>query len=134
MTHVSSTVHPRRGRTLAAAVALATSIVMTCGAAHAKATTRSFTIVNIDYEGSKIWVPSTLVVNEGDTVSIKLINNVPGDPNQHGFAVPALNVQVVVTRGTPETVELIAKKAGVYDIKCHLHPAHVGGQLVVLDD
>jgi plastocyanin len=134
MTYVCSTVDGRRSRALAAVVVLATTIVMARGAAHAKPTTRSFTLVNIEYEGSKIWVPSTLVVKEGDTVRIKLINNVPGEPNQHGFAVPAFNVQVVVTRGKPETVEFVANKEGVYDIQCQLHPAHVGGQLVVLDD
>ena len=134
MTYLCGTVDRRRSWHLAATVALAITIVMTSGAVQAGPTTRSFTLVNIEYEGSKIWVPSTLVVREGDTVRIKLINNVPGDPNQHGFAIPALNVQVVVTRGTPETVEFVANKEGVYDIVCQLHPAHVGGQLVVLDD
>jgi nitrosocyanin len=102
--------------------------------AHAEPTTRKFTIVNIDYEGSKIWVPATLVVEEGDTVQIKLINNVPSDPNQHGFSIPAFKVNAVVTRGKPETVEFVADKEGVFDIACHLHPAHVAGQFIVLDD
>src|SRR5947209_5739012 len=55
-----------------------------------------FTVVNIEYEGSKIWVPSTLVVHKGDKVKVKLINNVKSDPNQHGFAIAAYNVAVVV--------------------------------------
>jgi len=90
-----------------------------------------FTVVNIEFEGSKIWVPSTLVVHKGDTVKIKLINNVKSDPNQHGFTVAAFNVAAVVTRGEPQTVEFTADKAGIFPITCQLHPAHVGGQLVV---
>lgn len=91
----------------------------------------SFTVVNIEFEGTKIWVPSTLAVHKGDKVAIKLINNVKSDPNQHGFAIPAFNVAAVVTRGEPQTVEFVADKAGIFPINCQLHPAHVGGQLIV---
>ena len=34
--------------------------------------THEFTVANIEYEGTKIWVPSTLVVHKGDKVKIKL--------------------------------------------------------------
>jgi len=93
-----------------------------------------FTVVNIEYEGTKIWVPSTLVVHKGDTVKVKLINNVKSDPNQHGFAIAVFNVAAVVTRGEPASIEFVADKAGVFPITCQLHPAHVGGQLVVLEE
>ena len=91
-----------------------------------------FTIVNIEYEGTKVWVPSTLVVHKGDKLKIKLINNVKADPNQHGFKIAAFNVEEVVTRGEPKTVEFTADKDGIFPINCQLHPAHIGGQLVVL--
>jgi nitrosocyanin len=100
--------------------------------AHAEDQTMSFTIVNIEYEGSKIWTPGTLVVKKGTLVKLKLINNVPSDPNQHGFAIPAYNVAEVITKGEPKNVEFKADKAGVFPIICQLHPAHVGGELVVL--
>ena len=92
----------------------------------------SFTEVNVEYEGSKLWLPGTITVKKGTKVTVKLINNVPSDPNQHGFAIPAFNVAEVVTRGEPKTVEFTADKAGIFPIICQLHPAHVGGQLVVL--
>lgn len=95
-------------------------------------TVDEFTVVNIEYEGSKLWVPSTLVVHKGDKVKIKLINNVKADPNQHGYKIAAFNVEEVVTRGEPKTVEFTADKEGVFPIICQLHPAHVGGQLLVL--
>jgi nitrosocyanin len=90
------------------------------------------TVVNIEFEGTKVWVPSTIVARKGDRVKIKLINNVKSDPNQHGFAIAAVNVAEVVTRGEPKTIEFTAAKEGVFPITCQLHPAHVGGQLVVL--
>jgi len=93
----------------------------------------SLTIVNIEYEGSKIWVPTTIVAHKGDKVALKLINNVPSDPSQHGFAIPDYKVAEIVDRGQPKTVEFTADRAGVFPIICQLHPAHVGGQLLVLE-
>ena len=100
--------------------------------AAADVPTVAFTVVNVEYEGSKLWLPATLVVKKGSKVTVKLVNNVPSDPNQHGFAIPAYNVAEIVTRGEPKTVEFRADKAGIFPIICQLHPAHVGGQLVVL--
>ena len=93
----------------------------------------SFTVANIEYEGTKAFVPSTLVVNKGDVVKVKILNNVKSDPNQHGFALADFKLEKVVTRGEPQEVTFTADRAGVFPIKCHLHPAHLGGQLVVLD-
>jgi nitrosocyanin len=90
-----------------------------------------FTVVNVEYEKSKLWLPSTLVVKRGTKVVINLINNVPSDPDQHGFSIPDYGIAEIVKRGEPKTVEFVANKAGVFPIICQLHPAHVGGQLVV---
>jgi plastocyanin len=100
--------------------------------ARADEPSMSFTVVNMEYEGTKVWTPGTLVVKKGTLVKLKLVNNVPSDPNQHGFAIPAYNIAEVVTRGEPKTVEFKADKDGIFPINCQLHPAHVGGQLVVL--
>ena len=91
------------------------------------------TFVNLEYEGTKIWLPGTLVVKQGTKVTLKLINNVPSDPKEHGFAIPAYSIAETVVRGEPKTVEFTADKPGIFPITCHLHPAHVGGQLVVLE-
>jgi nitrosocyanin len=113
-------------------MAAALALVLGAAAAAPADEPHEFTVVNIEFEGSKVWVPGTLVVHQGDAVKVKLINNVKSDPNQHGFAIPAFSVAAVVTRGEPQTVEFKADKAGVFPITCQLHPAHVGGQLVVL--
>ena len=94
--------------------------------------TMSFTVVNVEYEGSKLWTPATLVVKKGTKVTVKLVNNVPSDPPQHGFSIPAYSVAAIVNRGEPQTIEFTADKVGVFPIICQLHPAHVGGELVVL--
>jgi heme/copper-type cytochrome/quinol oxidase subunit 2 len=93
----------------------------------------SATIVNVEYEGTKIWLPGTIIVPKGAKVTLKLVNNVPSEPAQHGFAIPAYDIALAVDRGTLGTVEFTAARAGVFPITCHLHPAHVGGQLVVLE-
>jgi nitrosocyanin len=103
------------------------------GRALAQEKTVEMTVVNVEYEGTKIWVPSTIVAKKGDKVKIKLINNVPSDPNQHGFKIAGYNVEAVVTRGEPKTVEFVADKTGIFQINCQLHPAHVGGQLLVIE-
>ena len=100
--------------------------------AAAESGARTVTIVNVEYEGSKIWLPGTIAVPKGTKVTLKLVNNVPSEPAQHGFAIPAYNIQEVVNRGEPKTVEFTADKAGVFPISCQLHPAHVAGQLIVL--
>jgi nitrosocyanin len=105
---------------------------VTAGIARAEEATMSFTVVNIEYEGSKVWTPGTLVVKKDTLVKLKLVNKVPSDPNQHGFAIPAYNIAEVVTRGEDKSIEFKADKPGVFPIICQLHPAHVGGELVVL--
>jgi nitrosocyanin len=93
----------------------------------------TLTVVNVEYEGTKIWLPSPLIAKKGQRVRINLINKVPTDPNQHGFAIAAFGVSAVVTRGEPQTVEFVAERAGLFPITCQLHPAHVGGQLLVVE-
>ena len=107
-------------------------LVLLGAAGSVFAAEQSFTVVNVEYEGSKMFVPATLVVHQGDHVKIKVINNIKADPNQHGFAIPDYKIEKVVTRGEPQEVEFDATQAGIFPIKCQLHPAHVGGQLVVL--
>ena len=93
--------------------------------------TRHFTEVSVLIGSSKFWLPSTIVVDQGDKVEITLRNEVPGAGNQHGFAIPGYNIEKVVTAGKPEKVEFTADKAGLFTFGCQLHPGHVGGQLIV---
>jgi nitrosocyanin len=80
-----------------------------------------------------MWLPSPLIVKKGEKVKLTLINSVPEDPNVHGFSLPDFGVKADVLRGTPAVVEFTAVKAGLFDVNCHLHPAHLHGQLLVLE-
>ena len=95
------------------------------------AATRKFTVVNVLYEGAKMFVPSVLIAEQGEKVQIKVVNKIPGDPPNHGFSIPAFGVEEVVNSGETKTVEFVADKAGLFDVKCQLHPAHVSAQLIV---
>jgi len=91
------------------------------------------TIVAVEYEGTKLWLPGTIVARKGDRVRLNLINKIPSEPAQHGFAIDAFKVAEVVNRGQPRTAEFVADKTGVFPIYCQFHPAHIGGQLIVLE-
>ena len=91
---------------------------------------RMFTIVNHQFEGTKQWLPGTLIVNEGDDVVIKLINNAPS--GVHNFSIPAFDVSENVLKGKTKTIKFKATKKGIHNIKCGLHKAHVGGQFIVM--
>jgi nitrosocyanin len=93
--------------------------------------TRSFTLVSVEVDDTKFWLPSAIAVEQGDKVKLTLKNQVPGASNQHGFTIPAYNITEVVTRGEPKTVTFVADKAGVFPYSCQLHPAHIGGSLIV---
>jgi plastocyanin domain-containing protein len=122
---------PSLGAWLAlAAASLSWPIGVAAGDAAA-AQTRQFTVVSVEVDGTKFWLPSTLVVDQGDTVKIKLLNKVPTDPNQHGYAIPDYGIAEVVTRGEPKDIEFTADKPGIFPINCQLHPPHIGGQLIV---
>lgn len=92
------------------------------------------TVVSVETpQGVKVWLPTSITAKKGDTVKIKLVNKLPND---HGYSIAAYNVGVVVPAEGPNgnaEVTFTADKAGVFPINCQLHPAHVAGQLVVLE-
>jgi plastocyanin len=93
--------------------------------------TRSFKLVSVEVDGTKFWLPSVIAVDQGDKVKLTLINQVPGASNQHGFAIPGYNIAEVVTRDTPKVITFVADKPGAFQYSCQLHPAHIGGSLIV---
>jgi nitrosocyanin len=91
----------------------------------------SLTIVNVvSPQDVKIWEPTSVFAKKGDSVALKLINR---HTDEHGYEIAAFGIKEVVDGGKTKDVKFSADRAGVFPIKCHLHPAHVVGQLVVLD-
>jgi nitrosocyanin len=91
---------------------------------------RSITLVNYETNGVKQWLPGTIIAKKGDEIELTLINNAPS--GVHGFFIPDFNVRKEILKGKKETITFKADKEGLFTMKCHMHPAHVGGQLLIL--
>ena len=91
----------------------------------------NLTIVNVvSPQDVKIWEPTSITAKKGDRVTLRLINK---HADEHGYEIAAFGVKEVVAGDKTASVSFTADKAGVFAIKCHLHPAHVVGQMVVLE-
>ena len=119
---------PRRSWSLGICAALLAAVLL---AAPLGAGEIALTVVNIETpQGVKIWEPPTIVAQKGDTVSLKLINRLA---EEHGFEIAAFGVKVVVDGNKSKDITFKADKAGIFPIKCQLHPPHVAGQFIVLE-
>ena len=89
------------------------------------------------------WSPSTIIVNKGDTIILKVTNP---RGNYHSFSIPEFGVSTAMLdpRGGTETVEFVADKAGTFTFSCEVpynpdrqwcDPDHamMTGTLIVLD-
>jgi nitrosocyanin len=115
------------------AILLATAFfTFSTPAAHAE--TRTIRAAAVEIGGAKFWLPSTIVVKKGDDVVIQAVSKVAGAPGTtaHGFSIPAFKVEEVVDAKGKE-IRFKADRAGIFPIQCQMHPAHFGGQLVVLE-
>ena len=96
---------------------------------------REFKSVNIEVSGNKIWTPAVFIATKGDNVKITLVNTAPSGVHAfsiEGYAGTAVQVNNKDGDNT-KVVEFAADKAGIFRIFCPMHPAHVGGQLFVLE-
>src|SRR5512134_4077653 len=87
-------------------------------------------VVSTNVGGKNFFVPSTIVLTAGTGRKLSLFNttDIP-----HGFAIPALGVEVVAQPGVETPVELPPLEGGrIYAINCHVHPAHRSATLLVL--
>lgn len=91
----------------------------------------TLTVVNIETpQGVKIWEPTSVFARKGDAVTLKLINR---HADEHGYEIAAFGVKEVVDGNKSKDISFKVDQAGIFPIKCHLHPPHVVGQLVVLE-
>jgi nitrosocyanin len=104
--------------------------ILMLGAEYAAAAeSKKFLLVNAVLDGTKIWLPSSLMVHQGEEVELTLINKLD-DP--HGFKIADVGVEEVVQPKAQMTVQFTASQPGAYSYICHLHPPHLGGQILVL--
>lgn len=101
----------------------------------------------IEIGNMKIWYPPTTVIDfksrPGAPVLIKVTNN---SAAEHGFHLSAaanqsgpfsLEAKLVLKPGETRyigipTSDLFYAAGSTFEYRCHLHPAHVGGTLVML--
>ena len=63
------------------------------------------------------WIPSTIVVNAGDTVILRITNSDEEGP--HGFGLGAFNIDVPeIQPGQSVTLRLVATRPGIYHYGC----------------
>ena len=111
-------------------VVFLTVLILGAGSATA-AEPQKFTLINVVLDGTKSWLPSSLMVHQGDAVELTLINKLD-DP--HGCQIAEVGIEAVVPPKAQMTVQFTASQPGVYRYLCHIHPPHPGGQLLVLSN
>ncbi|MBI4019135.1 MAG: cupredoxin domain-containing protein [Candidatus Aenigmarchaeota archaeon] len=60
------------------------------------------------------FVPSTITVNEGDTVRLRITST----DVDHGFSIPAFAVNAQLSVGETKDIEFVADKKGTYTFAC----------------
>jgi hypothetical protein len=97
-------------------------------------------LYSIEIGQLKAWYPPTSVIDfkvrPGRPVLIKVTNN---GTTEHGFFLPtAVNAKLVLKPGESKYIGIptsdlfYATMGNTLAYRCHLHPAHVGGKLLML--
>ena len=100
------------------------------GGHAAIAESKKFTLINVLLDGTKIWLPSNLIVQQGDDVELTVINKLD---EPHGFKIEDFGIEEVVQPKAQTTVKFTATKPGAHSYICQMHPPHVGGQMLILN-
>ena len=75
------------------------------------------------------WDPGTMVVNEGDTVTMEFVG-INGD--EHPFTLEGYWISNTVKRGEITRITFKADKAGIFKLICRKHTPSMQADLVVL--
>lgn len=79
-------------------------------------------------DGGAGFKPTTLIFHKNDKVKLSVGNTTFAT---HGFTIVGYGIETEVLPGNPIDVEFTASRAGTYEIRCQLHPAHKTATLVV---
>ena len=93
---------------------------------------RVIQVVTTVVGGKNVFIPSTIVVAPGVANTLSIFNTAD---SPHGFRIPALGIEAVLPSQEEFKVELPALEGGkIFEIYCHLHPAHRTATLVVMPE
>ena len=76
--------------------------------------------------------PGTIVVTQGETVTITIRNLEGGPDDLHSFTLPAYRIDRALPPLSTVNVTLKADRAGVFPFYCDHHKPWMSGELVVL--
>lgn len=76
--------------------------------------------------------PGTIVVKQGETVTISIRNLEGGPDDLHSFTLPAYRIDRAVPPLATVNVTFKADRAGVFSFYCDHHKPWMAGELVVL--
>jgi nitrous-oxide reductase len=76
--------------------------------------------------------PGTIVVTQGETVTLSIRNLEGGPDDLHSFALPAYRIDRAVPPLATVNVTFKANRAGVFHFYCDHHKPWMAGELVVL--
>ena len=103
-------------------------LLLMSASAHAAEPVEKITFTNKLIDGKKTWIPTEVTIKGGSKVEITLVNELE-DP--HGFSIPGVTDPLVIKGKETTSVTVPAPKAGEYKFLCQMHPAHVGGKIIV---
>ena len=92
----------------------------------AKPETAAVTFENKLVDGKKTWLPAVAKVKAGEKIVIKVTNTL-AEP--HGFEIPGKVTEVIPANESKMVTLSSIKKGETLEVKCQLHPAHVGAKL-----
>src|ERR1041385_6137240 len=96
-----------------------------CAAGAAFAEVRTVQMTAVEINGGKFWLAETITVKKGDTVKIHAVSRVAGakkdEGSPHGLEIADFKVTEVVD-GKGKDIEFTADKAGIFPVRCQLHP------------
>jgi len=78
------------------------------------------------------FVPSTIVVTQGDHVTLDIRNLEAGGDDGHTLTMPGYGINVSLPPLSTKTVTFTASKVGVFPFYCEFHKPWMSGKLVVL--
>jgi plastocyanin len=76
-----------------------------------------------------IWLPSQIIVNEGDEVTLEFVGI---NGAAHPTSISAFGQNFTVKRGVAHRMTFIADKVGIFGIICSTHGPSMAGELIVM--
>lgn len=76
-----------------------------------------------------LWMPSQIVVNEGDEVTLEFVGI---NGASHPTEIKGMDKTFTLQRGHVTRIEFKADRPGVYPVICHTHAPSMRGEIVVL--